>query len=192
MEAGSSRFNRGMKKLLIVAGAVAVLLGGFAAFVALQPGDYKVVRSEVLAAAPGAVFPHVNELRKWNDWSPWAEKDPDAKNEFEGPASGVGAVFRWAGNREVGRGSMTIMESRPSEYLRLRLEFVEPFPDACDVEFAFKAEGAGTRVTWTMSGHHGFMSKAVCLFMDLDQMIGGDFEKGLSKLGAVAGKDKPK
>ena len=89
-----------MKKLLIVAGAVGVLIAGFCVVVALQPSDYRVTRSAELPAAPAAVFPHVNELRKWPAWSPWAKKDLDAKNTFEGPSSGTGALLirRLTGN----------------------------------------------------------------------------------------------
>jgi len=127
----------------------------------------------------------VNELKKWLPWSPWAKKDPDAKNTFEGPEAGKGAVFHWAGNREVGKGSMTIVDSKPTELIRLRLDFIEPFPGTSDVEFGFRPEGAGTAVTWAISGKHDFMGKAVCLFMDMDQMIGGDFETGLANLKGV-------
>lgn len=174
-----------MKKLLIVAGVFALLVAGFAAFVATRPSEYRVSRSAVLPAAPAAVFPHVNELKKWLPWSPWAKKDPDAKNTFDGPEGGKGAVFHWAGNGEVGKGSMTVVESRPSELVRLRLDFIEPFPGTSDVDFAFRPDGAGTAVTWTISGRHDFMGKAVCLFMDMDRMIGGDFEQGLANLKGV-------
>jgi hypothetical protein len=181
-----------VKKLLIVAGAVGVLIAGFCVVVALQPSDYRVTRSAELPAAPAAVFPHVNELRKWPAWSPWAKKDPDAKNTFEGPSSGTGSIFRWAGNREVGKGSMTITESKANELVRMRLDFIEPFPGTSDVEFALKPKEAGTTLSWTITGRHDFTGKAVCLFMDMDAMIGGDFETGLQNLKEILLAEKPK
>lgn len=174
------------KKVLAVLVGLAVLIAGFLAVVALQPSEFLVTRSAVIAAPAAAVFGHVNELRRWKDWSPWAKKDPAAKETFEGPAAGSGAVFRWAGNSEVGEGSMTIVESRAAELIRIRLDFLKPFENSADVAFGFKPEGKGTHVTWTMSGRSDFLGKAVCLFMNMDKMVGGDFEKGLASLKAVA------
>ena len=181
-----------MKKLLIVVGILGLAVAGFAGFVATRPSEYRVTRSAVLPAAPAAVFPHVNELKKWLPWSPWAKKDPNAKNTFEGPEAGKGAVFHWAGNGEVGKGSMTVVDSKPSELVRLRLDFIEPFPGTSDVEFGFKPEGAGTAVSWSITGKHDFVGKAVCLFMDMDQMIGGDFEQGLANLKVVLESEQKK
>jgi hypothetical protein len=173
------------KKILIGLGVVGLALAAFAIVVALQPSDFRVTRSAAMASPPAAVFERVNEFRKWKDWSPWAKKDPAAKETFEGPAAGQGAVFRWAGNSEVGEGSMTITESRPSELVRMKLAFVKPYESSCDVEFAFRAEGKGTAVTWSMFGKNDFVGKAMCLFMDMDKMVGGDFEKGLGSIKAL-------
>ena len=105
------------KKIRPVLIGLAVVLAGFLTFVALQPSEFLVRRSAVIAAPAAGIFGHVDELRRWKAWSPWAKKDPAAKETFEGPAAGSGAVFRWAGNSEVGVGSMTIVESRPSELM---------------------------------------------------------------------------
>jgi hypothetical protein len=123
------------------------------------------------------------------DWSPWAKLDPNAKNSFEGPESGEGAIFRWAGNDEVGEGSMTITESKPSELVRLKLAFVKPMEDTSDTEFTFKPDGERTMVTWTMSGtYKDFMSKAICMCMNMDKMVGGKFEEGLASMKAIVEK----
>ena len=175
------------KKILIVF-AVAVL--AFVATVALQPPDFRITRSATISAPADAVFAQVNDLHRWEDWSPWAKLDPAVKNTFEGPASGKGAVFLWSGNNEVGEGRMTITESRPNELIRIKLDFIKPFESTCTTEFSFKPENEKTAVTWTMSGTHGFVEKAFCLFMDMDKMVGGDFEKGLAQLKSVSEQGK--
>jgi len=176
-----------VKKILLgVAAVVAVLVLGFVTLAALQPNDYRITRSATMAAPASRVFPQVNNFQHWNDWSPWAKLDPNAKYAFEGPEAGEGATFRWDGNEQVGAGSMTILESRPDERVRMKLEFVRPFPDQCTTEFELQPQGGQTLVTWTMVGkHQNFMSKAMCLVMNMDKMVGSDFEKGLANMKAV-------
>jgi hypothetical protein len=166
-------------KLLIGLAVVIVVL---AVVVALQPADFTVSRSVTIAAAPEAVFPHVNELKKWEPWNPWGKLDPAMKLTYEGPASGVGAAYAWVGNSEVGEGRMTITESRPDELIRCRLEFFKPMAATSHIEFSFRPEGSGSAVTWSMAGKNNFIAKAMCLFMSMDAMIGGQFEKGLASL----------
>lgn len=171
-----------LKKILLVLLAVIVIV---LIVVALQPADFRVSRTAVIAAPPAAVFEQINDFHKWDAWSPWAKLDPNAKNGFEGPASGVGAKFTWSGNDEVGEGAMTITGSKPHESVVMNLEFTRPFKATNVAEFTLKPEGGGTSVTWSMSGRNGFMAKAVGLFMNFDKMLGGQFEKGLENLKAV-------
>jgi len=168
-----------------LAAAVAVMIGLFLIIVAMQPNQFRVTRSAEMNAAPGVVFAQVNNFHNWEDWSPWAKLDPDAKAVFEGPESGEGAKFSWSGNDKVGAGTQTIVESKPDERIQIRLDFQRPMKATDDVEFAFKPQDEKTLVTWTMSGNKNFMSKAICLFMNMDQMVGGDFEKGLAKLKKI-------
>jgi len=170
-----------LKRFLI---GIAVVIIGFLVVVALQPADYRVARSITMAASPAVVFPHVNELKKWEAWSPWKKIDPDMKLTHEGPASGVGAAYAWIGNNDVGEGRMTIAESRANELVRLKVEFVKPITGVSTSEFRFKPLGNQTEVTWSMTGKHDFIAKA--MFMNMDWMIGGKFEKGLAKLKSVA------
>lgn len=156
--------------------------------VALQPDVMKVTRSAKMAAPPARVFSEVNDYHRWEAWSPWAKLDPNAKTTFEGPDSGSGAKFSWSGNDKIGAGTQTIIESKPDELIRIRLDFEKPMKDTNEVEFTFKPEGDETLVTWTMTGKHNFMSKAFCLVMSMDKMIGGDFEKGLASLKAIVEK----
>lgn len=171
-----------MITILIV---VAVIVVVFIAIVAARPSEFRVSRAATIPAPAAVVFTQVNDLHQWNAWSPWARLDPAAKNTFEGPPSGTGAIFRWAGNRNIGEGSMTITESRPNELVRFKLEFLKPFKGTNTAEFTFKPEGNQTVVTWSMSGKSNFIAKAVGLFMDFEKMVGGQFEQGLANMKSV-------
>jgi hypothetical protein len=171
-----------LKKILI---GLAVLVLGFVVVVALQPSDFRVGRSTNIAAPQAEAFAQVNDLHKWDAWSPWAKLDPDAKISFEGPESGEGAAMSWSGNDKVGEGKMTVVESRPDEAVTLKVDFVKPFEGTSTSEFGFKPEGDGTAVAWTMSAHHNFIEKAFCLVMNGKKMVGDDMEKGLAQLKAL-------
>lgn len=172
---------------------LAVLLVALLIFIALRPADFRVSRSATIAATPADVFAHVNDFHQWEAWSPWAKLDPNSTASFEGPSSGTGALFRWSGNREVGEGAMTILESRPPDRIRIQLDFLRPFVGTNDVEFTFQPQGANsTAVTWSIAGKNNFMSKAVGLFIDCEKLTGGMFEKGLASLkGVVEAAVKP-
>jgi uncharacterized protein YndB with AHSA1/START domain len=173
-----------LKKILI---ALALIVITFLIAAAMQPSDYRVVRRATIAAPPAVVFGNVNDLHKFQEWSPWAKLDPAAKMTFEGPPAGTGAIVKWAGNNEVGEGQMTIIESRPNELIRFKLDFVKPFAGTSDAEWMFQQEGSNqTAVSWSMSGKKNFISKAISVFMDMDQVIGGQFEKGLASLKALS------
>jgi uncharacterized protein YndB with AHSA1/START domain len=167
--------------LMIVAPIVVVFL----AVVALQPADFRIQRSALIAAPAQAVFAQVNDFRKWLAWSPWEKMDPALKRTYEGPPAGTGAKYAWQGNKNVGEGQMTITESRPGELVRIKLEFVKPFAATNTAEFTFKPEGGGTAVTWSMTGRNNFMAKAVSMFMSLEKMVGGQFEQGLAQMKSL-------
>lgn len=170
------------KKILL---ALAVIIVAFVIIVALQPSDFQVMRSAAISAPPSTVFAQVNELKKWEPWNPWGKVDPATKLTYEGPAAGVGASYSWAGNNQVGEGRMTITESRPNELIRLNLEFFKPMAGTSTTEFTFKTEGNQTAVTWSMAGKHNFIAKAMCLFMNMDKMIGGQFDQGLTAMKSI-------
>ena len=172
-----------LKKILVGA---AVVIAAFLAFVATRPAEYTVAR-ELLVPAPAAVaYAQVADFRQWKGWSPWEKLDPQMKTTFEGTPGTVGSVYAWTGNKDVGTGKMTLLEARPAELVRIELAFVEPFASTAENTMSFRPEGAGTRVRWTMSGVNNFVGKAMCMLMDMDKMIGKDFEKGLAQLSAVA------
>ena len=168
-----------LKKIGLGLVAVVVL---FLIVVATRPGEFRYERSAAINAPPDAVFPLVNDFHNWNGWSPWDKLDPNLKRTYEGPAQGVGAMYGWTGNDDVGEGRMTITDAKANESIKIKLEFIRPFAAVNDTEFTFKPEGAGTKVSWVMSGKNNFMSKAFGLFVDVEEMIGKDFDKGLAQM----------
>jgi uncharacterized protein YndB with AHSA1/START domain len=144
------------------------------------------VRSTTIAAPPSIVFEQVNDFHKWEAWNPWDKVDPAMKKTYEGSPAGVGAVYAWVGNKDVGEGKMTIAESRPGQLVRISMEFFKPMAGTSTTEFTFVPQGDGTLVTWSMSGENSFVGKAMCLFMNMDKMIGGQFEKGLADMKVAA------
>lgn len=172
-----------MLPILLAIAFIAIL---FFVVIAGRPAEFTVSRSVKISAPPEKVFPHVNDLHQWEAWSPWAKLDPNAKNSFEGAASGTGAAMSWDGNKKIGAGRMTITGSEANESVRFKLEFIRPFKATNTAEFAFKSEGNQTVVTWSMSGKSNFFFKVFGLFMDCDKMVGRDFEKGLAALQSVA------
>jgi len=176
-----------IKKILIgFAAIIAVFIALFLVVVVTRPDNFRVERSATLAATPAALFEHVNNHHKFVVWNPFMKLDPNVKNTFSGPESGVGAVCSWEGNRDIGAGSCTIIESKPNELVRCRMDFKRPMAGTATVDFMFKPEGDKTVVTWAMYGKNNFMGKAMSLFMDCDKMCGPQFEKGLADLGTVA------
>jgi hypothetical protein len=166
--------------------ALAVIVLLFIVVIAGRPDEFLVSRSTAISAPPDEVFKRVNELRKWEDWSPWAKLDPHATSTFSGAAAGVGAEMAWDGNKKVGAGKMTIVESKPCQRVGIRIEFLRPFQATNMAEFQFQPDNAQTVVTWSMSGKNNFFFKAFSLVMNCDDMVGRDFEKGLASLKAVA------
>jgi hypothetical protein len=165
--------------------AVVAVIALLAIVVSLQGNSFRVERSATIDAPASRVFANVNDLRKWEDWSPWAKIDPNCTMTYDGPATGTGSSMHWSGNSKVGEGKMTINESRTNEYIRFALNFFRPFKANNTAEFSFQPQGSATRITWAMSGEKGFMCKLFGLVMNMDKMVGKDFEKGLSQLKAI-------
>ena len=172
--------------LIVLAAVLVVAAIGLVILVALQPSEFRVTRSTKISAPPPAVFGQVNDFHKWTGWSPWEKLDPELKRTYDGSAAGTGAIYSWNGNNKVGQGRMTIMESRPSDSIRIKLEFMRPFVCTNTAEFTFQPEGNQTEVTWSMTGQNTFMGKAFHLLMNMDKMVGGDFEKGLASMKSLA------
>jgi hypothetical protein len=161
--------------LIIVAILFVIIIAG-------MPDQFILSRSRTINAPAEQIFPRVNDLHKWEDWSPWAKLDPNAKNSFEGPQAGVGSSMSWDGNKKIGSGKMTIIESHPNTHIKFKLDFIQPFAATHISEFAFVPDANQTRVTWTMVGESKFAFKIFSLLVNCDDMAGRDFEKGLTSL----------
>lgn len=163
-----------------------IVVAGIIGMAATQPDEFRIVRTATIAASPAEVFPQVSDFHNWEHWSPWAKLDPNAKNTFEGSATGEGAIFSWDGNDKVGAGRMTVLESRPNEVLKIKLEFTRPMEDTSTTTFDFKPEGDKTVVTWSMEGRHqNLIGKTICMLMNMDKVVGGQFETGLTNLRSI-------
>lgn len=154
---------------------------------ARRPDAFTVERATTIAAPADRIFGFLDDFRHWAVWSPWEGLDPQLKRTHSGAASGVGAAYAWEGNAKVGTGRMEILESEPSSRLRIRLDFLKPFEAHNQATFTL-APGAGgaTTVTWTMTGPQAIPMKVMSLVMNMDAMVGRDFEKGLASLKDVA------
>jgi hypothetical protein len=172
----------------ILALVAAIALVGFIAYVATRPNELRVTRETLIAAPPERIFGHLANLPGWRAWSPWEKKDPGMKRTFEGPESGVGAIYRWEGNKDVGSGRMEIQQATADAKVVIDLHFLKPFEARNTAEFILEPVGVSTRVTWVMFGPASFMSKLMGVFMDMDRMIGKDFEAGLANLKALCEK----
>jgi len=165
---------------ILAVGVIAV------AFIASRPSTFTVERTAVVAAPPDAVYALLNDFHQWNQWSPWEKLDPNLKRAFDGPANGPGAKYAWVGNERVGEGSMEIVESVPGQSVAIDLEFKKPFAAKNKTTFTLTPSGQGTQVRWKMTGDQGFVGKAMSLVMDMDKLVGKDFEQGLANLNAAA------
>ena len=176
-----------IKKILVgVLIAVVLIVGVLALIIALQPSHYEIERSTTINAPANIVYDQVNDFHKWEAWSPWAKLDPNMKQEYLGAPVGVGAIYKWAGNNQVGEGKMTITMSIPPNFTRIKLEFIKPFAAISYTDFNFTQQGDQTLVKWKMMGDNNFLGKAFSLVMNMDKTVGPDFERGLAQLKVVS------
>jgi hypothetical protein len=174
-----------MIPILLALAFIAII---FIVAVAGQPCEFTVSRSLKISAPPEKIFPHVNDLHQWNNWSPWAKLDPNAKVTFSGPDAGVGEAMRWDGNSKIGVGRMTIIDSQPDSVIRLRLDFEKPMLATNTAEFSFLPDARQTLVTWAMRGKNSVGGKIFGLVFNFDKMVGDKYEEGLANLKAVTEK----
>jgi hypothetical protein len=177
-----------IKKILLrVAAAIAAIILIVLVLAAMQPADYRVERSRSIAAPADVLFEQVNDHKKFAVWNPWEKMDPTSKTAYSGEDSGVGAIASWKGDK-IGEGSATIIESKPGELVRQRMDWKKPMEGVSTVDFTFKTENDKTTVTWAMYGKNNFMGKLMSLFMDCESMCGPEFDKGLADLEKVVTK----
>lgn len=176
-----------MLKAIIAIIVIAIL--GALGYAAISPDHFRVERTATIAAPPEKIFPLINDLRQWTAWSPWEKIDPALKRSYSGPKEGVGAAYSWQGNNEVGVGRMQITESDPNARVEIKLDFQMPFEAHNIAEFTLHPQnGSGTQVTWAMYGPSPYTHRLMQLVFDMDDMVGGKFEQGLTNLKTAAEK----
>jgi hypothetical protein len=169
-----------------IAVVIVLALAGVLIFAATKPDIFRVQRSTTMQAPPEKIFPFINDFQRWSVWSPYEKLDPAMKRSYSGPASGVGAVYAWEGNSDAGIGSIEITEVVAPTRIAMNLDFVKPFEAHNQVEFTLVPRGDTTEVTWAMRGPTPYMAKVMHVFIDMDGMVGKDFEAGLASLKAAA------
>jgi len=172
--------------LKTIAIIVVLLIGGVLLYAATQPDTFRIHRTASIKAPPDKIFALINDLRRFNTWNPYERKDPNLKGSYSGAVSGKGAVYAFAGNQDVGKGSVEITDSAPPHKVSMQLHMIEPMEARNNVEFTIEPRGDSTSVTWAMHGPVSYFGKIVHLFLNVDRMVGGDFEAGLANLKAVA------
>jgi uncharacterized protein YndB with AHSA1/START domain len=169
----------------IVAAVVGIAVAAVLLIAATKPDTFSIRRTATIKAPAEKIFPLIDNLRAQSAWSPF-EKDPAMKRTHSGAPAGKGAVYEWDGNRQVGRGRIEIVESKPASSILLKLDMFTPFEAHNMVEFTLTPNGSGTAVTWAMQGRQPYMAKVFSTIVNCDRMVGGQFEEGLAKLKALA------
>jgi uncharacterized protein YndB with AHSA1/START domain len=167
---------------LIVAATIVALL----IYAATKPDEFRVQRSTRIDAPADKIFSHIEDFRRWVDWSPYEQLDPAMRKSYNGPTSGTGAVYEWSGNNKAGEGRMEILEVDAPKRLAIDLRFVRPFRAHNMARFGLEPSGDSTNVTWGIEGKSPYMSKLMGVFVNMDRLIGKDFETGLSNLKTIA------
>ena len=166
----------------IIAVVLVIVIAAILIFAAMKPDKFSVERAISVKAPPETIFPLINDFHRWVSWSPYENKDPAMKRSYDGAESGKGAIYGWDGNKNVGSGRMEILDTSAPSKILIKLDFFKPFEGHNIAEFTMLPQGDATRLTWLMRGPAPFMSKLMQVFMNLDHMIGRDFEVGLANL----------
>lgn len=147
-----------------------------------KPETFRVQRATMVKAPADKIFPLINDFHRWGTWSPYEHRDPAMKRTYSGTDSGKGAVYAWDGDKNVGSGRMEILDTSMPSKIVIKLDFFKPFEGHNTAEFTILPQGDATNVTWLMHGPAPFMHRVMQVFMNLDKMIGKDFEVGLANL----------
>ncbi len=174
--------------LKVIAVVLLLVIGALLIYAATKPDSFRIERSTTIKAPPDKVFALINDFHQWEAWSPWEKIDPALKRTYSGAASGVGAVYEWAGNKDIGQGRMEITESTASSKVALKLDFVTPFEAHNFVDFTLTPQGDSTKVTQAMYGPSPYVSKLMTIFFSMEKLVGSKYEEGLANLKALAEK----
>jgi uncharacterized protein YndB with AHSA1/START domain len=177
-----------LKIILAVVAVLLIAVVGILGYAAMQPDDFRIARSTTIKAPPEKIYPLMSDFRRGAEWSPYEKKDPNMKRSFSGPASGKGSVYVFDGNSDVGTSRLEITDATPPSKVVLRLDMVKPFEGSNNIEYTILPKGDGSEVTWAMHGQQPLLAKIMCLFFNMDKMVGADFEAGLANLKTIAEK----
>ena len=175
-----------MTILMYIAIVLAALIAIVLILAAMRPNTFRVQRSIDINAPADYIFPLINDYKNWGSWSPYEHIDPAMQRTYSGTASGKGSVYEWTGNKNVGHGRMEIIETVPPSKILIQLDFFSPFEAHNMAEFTMRPQGSATNVTWAMHGPVPFMAKIMHMFFNMDKMVGGQFQQGLTSMKAVA------
>jgi len=167
---------------------IPLVIIGTLIYAATRPNTFRTERSAIINATQAKIFGNINDLSKWQAWSPWEKLDKNVKRTLSEPPKGLGAIYEWEGNRKVGKGSMEIVEAKASTKVVMKLEFYKPFRASNMAEFTLTKKGTSTEITWAMYGPQPYKSKLMSTLMDIDGMVGKQFEEGLANLKALVEK----
>ncbi len=165
--------------------AIGVLVGIFLIFIARQSSAMKISRELLVKAKPETIFPYINNSKKTDEWMPWRDSDPGAKMNYSGPEEGVGSMSKWDSPGKMGAGQAVIVESTPQRVVKTQLTYTRPMQMSQLAEISLTPQDGGTLVRWSVTGKNNFVGRIFCFFMNMDKMVGGEFEKGLAKLKAL-------
>jgi uncharacterized protein YndB with AHSA1/START domain len=176
--------------IVIIAIVLAVAIAIVLVLAMTKPDSFRVERAAAIKAPPETIFALIEDFHQWRSWSPWEGRDPAMKRTFEGAERGKGAVYAWDGNRNVGAGRMEILTATAPSTIVIKLDFIKPFEGHNTAEFTMlpqgSATGVSTNVIWAMHGPAPVMHRVMQVFMNMDRMIGKDFEAGLANLRKIA------
>ena len=172
--------------IVIIAVVLAIAIAVVLILAAAKPDTFSVQRGATMTAPPEKIFSLINDFHQWGKWSPWENRDPAMTRSFSGAESGQGAVYAWEGNKNVGSGRMEILDVATPSKIIIKLDFLKPFEAHNTAEFTMLPQGDATSVNWVMHGPAPFLSKMMQVFMNMDKMIGKDFEAGLANLKGLA------
>jgi hypothetical protein len=168
--------------IIVIAIVLAIAIAAVLVLALTKPNSFTVQRAISIKAPAEKIFPLINDFHQWVTWSPYENKDPAMMRTYSGAESGKGAVYAWNGNNNVGSGRMEILDTAVPSKIVIKLDFFKPFEGHNTAEFTMLPQGDATNLTWVMHGPAVFISKVMQVFINLDNMIGKDFEAGLANL----------
>jgi effector-binding domain-containing protein len=180
-----------MKILKWIGVILLIVIAFFGIIGIIAPKEFSMSRSIIINSDKANIYRVLADFKRMIEWSPWVKLDPACKYEYNGNAGEVGHSYTWKGNKNVGSGTMTLTEVKPEEQLSFSLKFIEPFESESDGKWILKDTTDGTFVTWTFHTHHGFVSSIFMFFMNMEKMLGADYEEGLASLKEVVENAKP-